>query len=53
VETRVGRVNENPITQERGTVLIDPGASDGVFAGLLELGPEARVVGEHFHPAHP
>jgi mannose-6-phosphate isomerase-like protein (cupin superfamily) len=50
VETRVGWVNENPITQERGTVLIDPGTSDGMFAGLLELGPQARVVGEHFHP---
>lgn len=38
------------MTQERGTVLIDPATSDGMFAGLLELGPEARVVGEHFHP---
>lgn len=50
MESRVGWVNENPVTQERGTVLIDPGAEGGVLAALLELGPEAHVVGEHFHP---
>jgi quercetin dioxygenase-like cupin family protein len=50
VQSRVGWVQENPITQERGTVLIDPGTEGGVLAALLELGPEARVAGEHFHP---
>lgn len=50
--SRVGWVNENPVTQERGTILIDPGDDpDGLFAGVVELGPEARVAGEHFHPA--
>lgn len=51
MDSRVGWVNENPVTQERGTVLIDPGSDGGVLAALVELGPEAHVVGEHFHPA--
>lgn len=50
MESRVGWVNENPVTQERGTVLIDPGSEGGVLGALVELGPEAHVVGEHFHP---
>ena len=29
--------------------MIDPGTSDGMFAGLLELG-RTRAWGEHFHP---
>ncbi len=48
--SRVGWVQENPVTQERATVLIDPAESGGVLAALLEIGPDARVVGEHFHP---